>query len=145
MVFIKNYYAQLSELRIAETRLKTLRERKLLLETIATKTTSTMKEVVAFGGGISNKPLSYVEQCELVNKQIEELEKEVEILRKGLQDMNDILTNISGLEERIFRLYFIENKTPTQISYIIPCDRRTVYRYVKKIKEKYKMSQNVTK
>lgn len=104
-----------------------------------------MKEVVAFGGGISNKPLSYVEQCELVNKQIEELEKEVGILRKGLQDMNDILTNISGLEERIFRLYFIENKTPTQISYIIPCDRRTVYRYVKKIKEKYKMSQNVTK
>ena len=142
---MKNYYQQLSELRIAEARLKTLRERKLLLETIATKTTSTMKEVVAFGGGISNKPLSYVEQCELVNKQIEELEKEVEILRKGLQDMNDILTNISGLEERIFRLYFIENKTPTQISYIIPCDRRTVYRYVKKIKEKYKMSQNVTK
>lgn len=142
---MKNYYQQLSELRIAETRLKTLREKKLLLETIATKTTSTMKEVVAFGGGISNKPLSYVEQCELVNKQIEELEQEVRILKKGLQEMNDILTNISGLEERIFRLYFIENKTPTQISYIIPCDRSTVYRYIKGIKKKYTNKQTCNK
>lgn len=134
---MKNYYQQLSELRIAETRLKTLQEKKILLEAQATKTTGSLKEVVTFGSGVSNKPLTYVELCEIIDKQIEELEKEVKILRKGLQDMNDILKNISGIEERIFRLYFVENKTPTQISFIIPCDRSTVYRHIKAINRKY--------
>jgi uncharacterized coiled-coil DUF342 family protein len=134
---MKNYYQQLSELRIAETRLKTLQEKKLLLEAKITKTTSTIKDVVAFGNSTSDKMTQYVIKCEEINKQIEELEKEVKILRKGLQEMNDILKNISGIEERIFRLYFVENKTPTQISFIIPCDRSTVYRHIKDINKKY--------
>ena len=134
---MKNYYQQLTELKIAETRLKTLQEKKILLETQATKTTSSIKEVVAFGSGVSNKPLIYVELCEEIDKQIIVLEREVEILKKGLQEMDDILKNTSGTEERIFRLYFAENKTPTQISFIIPCDRSTVYRYIKEINRKY--------
>lgn len=52
--------------------------------------------------------------------------------------MENILKNISGLTERIFRLYYMENKTPTQISYIVPCDRSTVYRYLNKINKKIK-------
>ena len=47
--------------------------------------------------------------------------------------MEEILKHISGIEERIFRLYYIENKNPTQISFIIPCARDTVYRYLRKI------------
>jgi len=134
---MKNYYQQLSELRIAETRLKTLQEKKMLLEAKVTKTTSTIKDVVAFSNSTNDKMTQYVIKCEELNKQIEELEREIKILRKGLQDMNDILKNISGIEERIFRLYFVENKTPTQISFIIPCDRSTVYRHIKDIKRKY--------
>ena len=51
--------------------------------------------------------------------------------------MENIIKNISGIEEKIFRLYYIENKTPTQIAYIVPCDRSTVHRHLKKIKIKY--------
>ena len=138
MITIKNYYTQLGELRIAETRLETLQERKEKLLTKATKTTGSLKEVVAFGGGISNKPLSYAEQCEEIDKQIEEVEEEIKILKKGLSQMENILKDISGIEERIFRLYFMENKTITQIARIIPCDRSTVYRYKEKIESKYK-------
>lgn len=133
---MKNYYQQLSELRIAETRLETLQEIKEKLLSKATKTTGSLKEVVTFGGGISNKPLSYTEQCEEIDKEIEEIEEEIKIIKKGLSKMENILKNISGIEEKIFRLYYIENKNPTQISFIIPCDRRTVYRYLKKIKQK---------
>ncbi len=133
---MKNYYTQLSELRIAETRLETLQEKKELLLANATKTTGSLNEVVAFGGGISNKPMNYTVQCEEIDKLIEATEEEIKILKKGLFQMENILKNISGIEERIFRLYYIENKNPTQISFIIPCDRRTVYRYIKKIKEK---------
>lgn len=133
---MKNYYTQLGELRIAEARLETLQERKEKLLTKATKTTGSLKEVVAFGGEISNKPLNYTEQCEEIDKEIEEIEEEIKIIKKGLSKMENILKNISGIEEKIFRLYYIENKNPTQISFIIPCDRRTVYRYIKKIKQK---------
>ena len=41
---MRNYYQQLSELRIAEARLETLEEKKVLLEAQATKTTGTLKD-----------------------------------------------------------------------------------------------------
>lgn len=135
---MKNYYSQLSELRIAEARLNSLNERKALLETKVMKVTSTAKEVVTSGGVQNDKMTDYVVKCEEINKQIEEVEREIEILKDGLHKMEDILKNISGIEERIFRLYYIENKTPTQISFIIPCSIATVYRYKDKIKKKFK-------
>ena len=79
---MKNYYTQLGELRIAEARLESLQERKEKLLTKATKTTGSLKEVVAFGGEISNKPLNYTEQCEEIDKEIEEIEEEIKIIKK---------------------------------------------------------------
>ena len=137
---MKNYYTQLSELRIAETRLETLEEKKALLEAQATKTTGTLKDVVSFGSFSNSKMTDYVIKCEEINKEIEEVTEEIRMLKKGLFQMENILKNISGLTERIFRLYYIENKTPTQISYIIPCDRSTVYRYLDKINKKIKVA-----
>lgn len=135
---MKSYYQQLSELRIAETRLDTLNEKKAMLEAKITKVTSTSKEIVTSGGVQSDKMTDYVIRCEEINKQIEEVEEEIEILKKGLHKMDEILKHVSGIEERVFRLYFMENKTPTQISYIVPCGIATVYRYIKEIKRKYK-------
>ncbi len=133
---MKNYYQQLSELRLAEARLNTLKEKKMLLETEATRTTSQLREVAIFGTGQSDLMTNYAILCEELDKQIVATEEEIKILKKGLAQMDNILKNISGIEERIFRLYYIENKNPTQISFIIPCDRRTVYRYLSKIKQK---------
>lgn len=137
---MKNYYQQLSELRIAEARLQTLQEKKAILETKITKVTGSMKEVVTFGGTSSDKMTDYVSKCEEIDKQIEELKVEIDVLKKGLSLMEDILKHISGIEERVFRLYYIENKNPTQISFIIPCARDTVYRYLRKINKKLKVN-----
>lgn len=135
---MKSYYQQLSELRIAETRLNTLNEKKAMIEAKITKVTSTAKEIMTSGGVQSDKMTDYVIKCEEINKQIEEVEEEIEILKKGLHKMDEILKHVSGIEERVFRLYFMENKTPTQISFIVPCGIATVYRYIKEIKRKYK-------
>ena len=135
---MKSYYQQLSELRIAEARLDTLNEKKAMIETKITKVTSTAKEIMTSGGVQSDKMTDYVIKCEEINKQIEEVEEEIELLSKGLKKMDDILKHVSGIEERVFRLYFMENKTPTQISFIVPCGIATVYRYIKAIKRKYK-------
>jgi len=138
VITIKNYYAQLSELRIAEERSNTLQEKKRLLEEKITGTTSQLKDVITSGGVPSDKMASYIIKCEEIDKQIEEVEEEIKVLKKGLHKMDEILKNISGLEEKIFRLYYIENKTPTQISFIVPCGIATVYRYIKEIKRKCK-------
>lgn len=137
---MKNYYQQLSELRIAEARLQTLQEKKAILETKITKVTGSMKEVVTFGGTSSDKMTDYVIKCEEIDKQIEEIKEEIKTLKKGLSLMEDILKHISGIEERVFRLYYIENKNPTQISFIVPCARDTVYRYLRKINKKLKVN-----
>ncbi len=137
---MKNYYTQLSELRIAEARLETLEEKKALLEAQATKTTGTLKEVVSFGSFSNSKMTDYVIKCEEINKEIEEVTEEIRMLKKGLFQMENILKNISGIEERVFRLYYIENKNPTQISFIIPCARDTVYRYLRKINKKIQVN-----
>ena len=133
---MKNYYQQLSELRIAETRLETLKEKKGMLEAKITNTTSKLQEVSIHTNSVNDKMTEYTIKCEEVNKQIEEVEKEIEVLKKGLSKMENILKNISGIEEKIFRLYYIENKTPTQISFIVPCGIATVYRYIREIKKK---------
>ena len=138
---MKNYYSQLGELRMAEARLTTLQEKKALLEAKITKITSTIKDVVVYSGSSNDKMTDYVIKCEELNNKIEETEEEIKILKKGLHQMEEILKNISGIEERIFRLYFIENKNPTQISYIIPCGKATVYRYLNKINKKVKVEK----
>lgn len=136
---MKNYYTQLSELRIAEERLNTLQEKKKLLEEKITRTTSSqLQDDPIRSDVINDKMAAYVIKCEELDKEIEEKEEEIEILKKGLHKMDEILKHISGIEERVFRLYFMENKTPTQISFIVPCGIATVYRYIKEIKRKYK-------
>jgi chromosome segregation ATPase len=137
---MKPYYNQLSELRLAEERLNTLLEKKKMLEARITKVTSTAKEIVTSGGVQNDKMTDYVIKCEEIDKEIAELEEEINLLKKGLSQMEKILKNISGIEERVFRLYYIENKNPTQISFIIPCARDTVYRYLRKINKKIKVN-----
>ena len=137
---MKPYYNQLSELRLAEERLNTLLDKKKMLEVRITKITSTPKDIITTGGVQNDKMADYVIKCEEIDKEIEELEEEISILKKGLSQMEKILKNISGIEERVFRLYYIENKNPTQISFIIPCARDTVYRYLRKINKKIKVN-----
>ena len=136
------YYATLSELKIAEARLKMLENKKQLYKDRVESTTSTIKEDVSFSNTPSDKMGNYMIQIEETEQKIKEVEEEITVLRETLNQMEEIQKNISGLEEVIFRLYFIEQKTPTQITFIASCDRSTVYRYIKKIKEKLTSCDN---
>ena len=79
MIVIKNYYSQLSELRIAETRLETLKEKKGMLETKITNITSQLKDVVVHTNATNDNMSDYVIKCAEVNKQIEEVEVEIKV------------------------------------------------------------------
>ena len=130
------YYQTLSELRVAEARLKMLEDKKQLYLDRVTSTTSTIKEDVSFSNTPSDKMGSYMIQIEETDQKIKEVKEEITVLKNALKQMSEIHKNISGLEETIFRLYFIEQKTPTQITYIASCGIATVYRYIKKINAK---------
>ena len=134
---MKNYYIQLSELKIAEQRKITLIEKKDLLLNKMTNCTSQLKDVVS-GGAANDKMSNYLIKREELDRQLEEIDQEIKILKKGVHQMDEILTNVSGIEEKIFRLYYIEGKTPRQISFILPCSEPTIYRKLRKIKEKVK-------
>lgn len=130
------YYQTLSELKIAEARLKMLENKKKLYKDRVTSTTSTIKEDVSFGNTPSDKIGNYMIQIEETDQKIKEVKEEITVLKKALNQMEEIQKNISGLEEQIFRLYFIEQKTPQQITFIASCGIATVYRYIKKINTK---------
>lgn len=133
---MKFYYATLSELKIAEARLKMLEYKKQLCKDRVESVTSTIKEDVSFSNTPSDKMTNYMIQIEETDQKIKEVKEELTVLKETLNQMEEIQKNISGLEETIFRLYFIEQKTPTQITFIASCDRSTVYRYIKKIRNK---------
>ena len=133
---MKFYYQTLSELRIAEARLKMLEDKKQLLISKITKCTSEYKDTPTQSNFSNDKMGDYIIKKDKIEEEIEEVEVEVKSLKSCLKRMSDILKNVSGLEEKIFRLYFVEQKTPTQIAYIAPCGEATVYRYIKKIKNK---------
>ena len=133
---MKFYYQTLSELKIAEARLKMLENKKQLYKDRVTSTTSTIKEDVSFSNTPSDKMGNYMIQIEETDQKIKEVKEEITVLKDTLNQMEEIQKNISGLEETIFRLYFIEQKTPTQITFIASCGIATVYRYIKKINAK---------
>lgn len=143
---MKHYYDQLGELRIVQSRKATLLDRKQMLTDKLLDCTSHLKESVVSGGVKTDKMLDYEIKIEELDNKINDLEEEEKLLQDGLDNMENILKNITGIEEKIFRLYFIENKNPIQIAMIVPCDLSTVYRYIRAIKKKYeKLPKNTKK
>lgn len=148
-----NYYEQLMELRIAEERLESLIEKKEMLKSRIMKITSQMKDIMVTGGSSSDKMVNYVIAIEGVDRKIEEVTEEIRGLKKGLGVMEEIFNNYKddSIERSVFELIYIQNKKVSEAANIIPCDRRTVYRYKKIIDNKilqksescHKMSQKM--
>lgn len=138
---MKNYYIQLSELKIAKERLFVLEQKKAMYLRRVTSTTSVIKDIVVTGGKAPDKMNEYVIKCEKIDKEIEELKEEIAILQKGINTMDSYLDDIkykSDLEKQVFILFYKEGKKPDEIANMLPCGIATVYRKLRKIEEKLK-------
>ena len=91
---MKNYYTQLSELKIAKERLNVLEQKKEIYIRRVTSTVSVIKDIVVVGGKVHDKMSEYVMKCEKIDKEIEELKEEIAILEKGIDTMNSYLDDI---------------------------------------------------
>lgn len=135
---MKNYFTQLQELKTAKERLNVLEQKKELYLVRATDVTSKLKEVVISGGASTDKMADYVIKCEIVNKEIEELKEEIGIMEAAINKMDSYLNEIrykSDTERRVFIYYYKDNRTPKEISLLIPCGIATVYRKLEKIEK----------
>lgn len=133
-----NYYEQINELRIAEERLESLIERKELLRARIMKITSQPKEIVVGGGINSDKLTNYMIQVESIDKKIDEVTEDIRLLKKGLEAMEMVFNSYKddGIERKVFELLYIKHIRVSEAAKMIPCDRRTVYRYKNIIENK---------
>ena len=138
---MKNYYIQLSELKIAKERLFVLEQKKAMYLRRITSTTSVIKDIVVTGGKAPDKMNEYVIKCEKIDKEIEELKEEIPILQKSINTMDSYLDDNkykSDLEKQVFILFYKEGKKPDEIANMLPCGIATVYIKLRKIEEKLK-------
>ena len=139
---MKFFFETEVEIKIAEARLTILREKKELLTNLMTSCTSNLKEVTSQTSFSNDRMDLYVIKIEEIDIKIIEIEEELSILRSGFQRMkdslNEVLKDARDKESKICRMYFVENKTPQKIAMELPCGDATVYRYIKKIREKIK-------
>ncbi len=132
---MESYFKIYSESERLKQKLKDLRQQKYELFVKVTKTTSTTKEVVTAPTNSNSKFTNYLIKAEKISKQIEEVEKALKEINIKIKEMNSlILSNLEGIPKEVFRLYFLENKNPTEIANSIPCSRMTVYRYLRSFK-----------
>ena len=138
---MKNYYVLKSELNIAITRRNVLEEQKQMYLRRATSTVSVIKDIVVVGSKAPNKMDEYVIKCEEIDKEIEELNEEIAILKDGINKMDKYLVehkDKADLETQVFILHYKDGKKADEIADLLPCGIATVYRKLKKIENTLK-------
>lgn len=142
---MKNYIITSNEYDIINKRLERLYERRTRLKTNITKTTSTLKEVVTFGGDNQDKMTDYVIRLQEVEEEIKVLEEEARQLKEDLKYMDSRLSNIQDIKEQVFVMFYIRGMKPKHIAPRIPCDLSTVYAKLREIKKECRCSEKIPK
>lgn len=135
VVCTDSYYKIYLEIKRLKGKLKELNQQKYELFVKVTKTTSSTKDVISASTNSNNKFTNYLIKVEKISKEITEVETSLKELNIKIKAMNClILSSLEGIPKEVFKLYFLENKNPTEIANIIPCNRKTVYRHLNNFK-----------
>lgn len=135
---MRNYYSMLIDINMTEIRLEALKEKKAIIESKMTSCTSGNSEPVS-GTPSNDKIIRYIIELADIESEIELKEAELSALKRGLDKMEKIITQVKGkqdIQSRIFVMKFIENLPVREIAVRIPCDISTVYRQINKINKK---------
>ena len=118
---------------------KILSEKEKLFSITQPKVTNYNKELVS-GGTPTNLFDEYIIQKEEANidARLKEALSIVEGRKMLLLSKREELKHSGNIYDKIYYYRCIENKTPLQIAYLIPCDKVTVYKYMKEIERHMK-------
>lgn len=127
----EEYEAIWSKIRKIEKELFDLiNKRDELFDMTQPKSSKFDKEIVD-GKNPINTIEQYVIQKEYMNEKINQLNQTLDDRYQILRRKRDELKYSRDTYDRIYYYRLIEKLSPEKIAYLIPCDRATVYRYMK--------------
>jgi uncharacterized coiled-coil DUF342 family protein len=127
----EEYEAIWSKIRKIEKELFDLiNKRDELFDMTQPKSSKFDKEIVD-GKNPINSMEQYIIQKEYMNEKIAQLNQTLDDRYQILRRKRDELKYSRDTYDRIYYYRLIEKLSPEKIAYLIPCDRATVYRYMK--------------
>ena len=131
---MKNYYDQQMELNVVLFRIETLNEKKAIYFNQTQPKSGKIKEVMVDSSRvIKDTFLEYTEKVEDINKELDDLYKEKEILERYLKKMEESLRSMKGIKEKIFVAKFIDGLSAKQISRKMAYSKTSIYRILSEI------------
>ena len=131
---MKNYYDQQMELNLVLFRIETLNEKKAIYLRETQPKSSKPKEVMVDSSRvIKDTFLEYTIKTEEIDKELDDLYKEKEILERYLKKMEESLRSMKGIKEKVFVARFIDGLSAKQISRKMAYSKTSIYRILSEI------------
>lgn len=131
---MKNYYDQQMELNLVLFRIETLNEKKAIYLRDTQPKSSKPKEVMVDSSRvIKDTFLEYTIKTEEIDKELDDLYKEKEILERYLKKMEESLRSMKGIKEKVFVARFIDGLSAKQISRKMAYSKTSIYRILSEI------------
>lgn len=142
---MKNYFDTKKELEIAKFRLEALEDKKSILYTHILGGVSKQADVkVTRSSGNTDKMTNYLIETYELDRKIEALKNEIGTLEYTLKKMELAMREMKELEYQVFVMRFIDNMKVNQIAKKLGYSREQIYRIIREIQKKVKMTQNDT-
>ena len=132
---MKNYYDQLNELKVAQSRLKSLKEQKKMYFNMTQPKSAVYFSDTRNTNLNSEAFLSYLCKTENIDNEIIALNKEIKMLNKYLKAMENSLRNMNGSLEKVFVLKYIDGLSVKQICRQLHYSKTHVYRKLSVIRK----------
>lgn len=132
---MKKYAALKKRLELCLICIETLQEQKEVLNAFLYPRTSRIKPVCAKGGTNNDRFSEYVHETMTIDKQIEIVKKEVELLKINIKKMEYVLRNIDDKMYKIFVYRYIDGLNVKDIAKKTNYSTRRIYQILNKIEK----------
>lgn len=136
---MQNFYDLKKQLELCLINLKSLQERKEILNSFLNPRTFKISEVPTHGGAKSDPFVTYTYEMINIDRQIELVKKEINILQKNIKLMEDVLRRIDGQTYKIFVYRYIDGLKVDDIAMKTNYSKRRVYQILNKIEKNIKI------
>lgn len=130
---MKNYTVLKKRLELCLIHLDTLKEQKEVLNSFLSPKTFKISPVINKGGQVEDPFVIYTYEIINIDKQIEIVKKEINLLQKNMKKMENVLRNIDGSMYKIFVYRYIDGLRVKDIARKTNYSNRRIYQLLNKI------------
>lgn len=130
---MKHYMDQQREIEIMRERYDSLKEEKKMLQLSVDAAAIKYDKQIVSKGKQDDRMLNYTIKLEKIEKEMDNLQQEIGILKVGLKNMESNIRKMDAVVYRIFSLHEIEGLTPKQIIARTGYSKTHVYRILDEI------------